>query len=224
MIDAFRKKIIKELKNELEIINVIQLEINSLLQIVSANSKLKKHHLFLSILYLYVSLLGIKIRKLLGPYPTKIKKTSKSKKKNKEVGLLIFLDDLKNHNKVITRSKFCNLYRRAKGGTVIKANKDFDHLVGHGKDLLTKTQIKNDLKKIKMGTKKVRTIVNKSIAHLDRNRRRLRYSGDKKTFEEALDLLSKSINKYHQLVTGDNFPNPSLKDSWGDIFKFPWSK
>ncbi len=131
-----------------------------------------------------------------------------------------FLKELEANPHIITRASHLSHYS---DHNKIIGNKYFDSVAGSGLNKLPKSIPQNDLKQLLTAEKKIRTIVNKRIAHLDRNNLKRKFP----SFHEVVDVISLFENtflKYKQLLTADAGSHMlgTWQYDWKSVFYEPW--
>ena len=95
-----------------------------------------------------------------------------------------------------------------------------------GKDWLDPVVIKADIDLLETATKKLKDMVDKNVAHKDKDAHL--YTIQYKDLDDAIDLLEMLTIKYYSLITSPGSGVDSLLasniDGWERIFREPWVK
>jgi hypothetical protein len=183
------------------------------IRIYQANPELKNMpDDFLNVMFdNYVARLTVGIRRL----------TDKSHQYKKAVSLYLLIDDIKSNYSIISRKFHISTFPKWMKEEGM-ADRDFDKFAGKGESFLNIHWIEFDLKKICKTTKKIRTFVDKWIAHTDFEKR-IRRLPVKNDVEKTLKNLEKIFCKYYGLI---NLRSPGtlplLRSDWKEVFTKPW--
>jgi len=77
-------------------------------------------------------------------------------------------------------------------------NRGFDELVGKGKEYIEPLDVKDDISKLNERIEVLKTYVNKTVAHLDREK--LEKLPTIKDLDDSIDLIVKLIQKYYAII------------------------
>ncbi len=135
----------------------------------------------------YVAFAGTAIRRLL----------EEPSKRNRSVSLVILLRELQQHKHLLTRRWFCSHYK----GIVAKiADRDFDSIARKkGVARISADRIERDIARLERAAEPVRRLVNKVIAHTERDRRRIgrpKYG----QINAAIDEIVATYKRYRLLI------------------------
>ena len=140
----------------------------------------------------------------------------------RSISLYHLLKEIEANPQVITRASHLSFYSKQ---NKLIGNKSFDRIAGVGSNKLPKNVPKNDIKQLKKAEERIRIIVNKKIAHLDRNNLKRKFP----TFHEVVDVISLFENtflKYQLLLTADapSHMLPTWQYDLKSVFLKPWLK
>ncbi len=100
-------------------------------------------------------------------------------------------------------------------------NNGFDELVGKGKEHLEPSDVNNDICELIERTKALKTYVNKTVAHLDKEK--MEKFPTIKDLDDSIDLIVKLVKKYYRIIHADSKElKPVPQRPWKNIFKVPW--
>jgi len=132
------------------------------------------------------------------------------------VSLVILLEDLKDHDTILTRNRFRGMYPRKV--PMHFADRDFDAIVRRkGAKQMTGSRIKRDIDALKKATKPIRKLVNKVVAHTEADRRRIG-KAQYGQIDTSIDLLHETFRRYCSLIKGSVCAPPE-EDVRNDIAK-----
>jgi hypothetical protein len=101
-------------------------------------------------------------------------------------------------------------------------NEFFDELVSPGADSIDDSVVREELSRLESGTAKVKTWIDKEVAHYDRNTGQF---GEDLTFgdvHEAVDLIFDVYSRYCALLLGSQVLRFVAMQPWEVIFRHPW--
>jgi hypothetical protein len=139
---------------------------------------------------------------------------------NRSLSLLRFLDDIRVNARVVTRDAYVAMYRPQHREL---AHKHFTTLVGGKHNALRPGVVRRDLRLMQREERRIRTFVNKRLAHLELStrRRRLPKYGE---LGETLRLMESVLLKYRRLISADGPSTllPTWQYNWKQVFHVPW--
>lgn len=132
-----------------------------------------------------------------------------------------FLEDVLGNVDVVTRDRYVAMYRPERREL---AHRRFTALVGGTHKALPPSVVKRDLRSMKRAELRIRTFVNKRLAHLElkTRRRRLPKYGE---LSQTLQLMESVLLKYQRLLSA-NAPMtllPTWQYNWKQVFLVPWT-
>lgn len=201
---------LKENERELSWLLTSQDVFKEIGQIYQKNKNIQRPTLFQRfIIYNYADAISSGIRRL----------ADKDKRTN---SLYNLIQDISINPNVLTRKDFIRRYpkwMRREG----LADRDFDKFSEIGQDQVSVNKLKKDMKSITDASKRIKTHVDKNVAHLDKNRRRfkpLTFS----VMDKALQKLDKIYCKYYLLLTGGGMATcePAIQYDWKEVLRHPW--
>jgi hypothetical protein len=172
----------------------------------------------------YVAFAGTAIRRLLehpasSPKPKVCPNCgfvppTKKPKPERSVSLVILLRELQQNAHLLTRKRFCSQY---KGVASRFAGRDFDSIARRkGATHITADRIERDIQSLERAARPVRRLVNKVIAHTERDRRRIgrpKY----KHIDAAVKAILTAFKRYRLLVDQRDFdPSDALQLAHAD--------
>lgn len=145
-------------------------------------------------------------------------------KDKRSVSLYLLLKDIKENPKILSRERYTELF---KDGGLAKdysyINGCFDKLVGKGKSHIDPKDVEKDIQLLlKIRADKLVTYVNKTIAHLDKNK--IKKIPTIKDLDDSLGLFEKLVKKYYAIFHAGGIkllPIPQVP--WKNIFEIPWT-
>lgn len=141
---------------------------------------------------------------------------------NKSISFAKLLEEIRNNHKNLSRKRLINLYKESKADKNL-ASEEFDEYVGKGKSYVDPDKVRSELDELRQKSKKIETIVDKTLAHHDEGGINI----NNITFEEideCIDFLKKHVKKYYFLIHGvhKKYMHELPSDEWMAIFKAPW--
>lgn len=180
------------------------------MSIVEANSQLPENNYFIIWIwenYLYNAAIGV--RRFVDKDP-------------RSISLYLLLMDIKKHPEILSRERYTALFKDsgfANDSNYI--NQGFDKLIGKGKDHIDPEDVAEDIKKLTEKTEVLKTYVNKTLAHLDKEK--LEKLPTIKDLDDSLDLIENLVQKYYAIFhAGRVGLLPVPQRPWKNIFKVPW--
>jgi hypothetical protein len=123
----------------------------------------------------------------------------------KSISLIILLTDLAANDSLLTRERFRGLYKNSVAERF--ADRDFATITGsETASKMSAARINRDIRALKAASKKIKTLVDKVVAHTEADRRkvpRVQYG----EIDKAIDLLEATFKRYCLLLNG-SCPNP----------------
>jgi hypothetical protein len=102
-------------------------------------------------------------------------------------------------------------------------NGDFDRLVGQGVNALSRRVVRDELKDLANGTAKVKTWIDKEVAHYDRNTGQFSEGLTFDDVHEAVDLIFDVYSRYCALLLGSQVLRfVAIQQPWEAVFRHPW--
>jgi hypothetical protein len=146
----------------------------------------------------------------------------KSEPVQRTYSLVVLLREMAVSNQLLTRRSFVQPYNRVSRGQLgDAADRRFDKCAGVGKQFMPRSVIVADLRRLERIKRQVKPLVDKAIAHADRNRGRL----SPRTIEdlhEALSVIEEVLLRYYFLLTrgdpGSLLPSRNCTDIKSDIY------
>jgi hypothetical protein len=151
-------------------------------------------------------------------------------RKNQErpISLHWLIQDISDHADTITRQDFiagCTRGNRGRGriDAAECAAYDYNQFADRGCDEISKRKLSQDLKRLSRDTKRVKTFVDKWIAHHDADQRRFPV-GTYADVGEALKDIDEIYCTCVLLLTGDTVlsAKPELQYDWREPLRHPW--
>lgn len=189
---------------------------NETVKIIFKDDKLYSPPIFLNWLTAnYVGTIGIGIRRLTDQY---------SRKKYNTLSMLILLNEVKENNTLITRSKWIAEYPNFIPED--SRNETFNMFANKDSEYIDVSLLQDDIEKIKTKTEYVTYYADKWIAHLDLTRDPKQAPYIYK-FGEVLEFLDPIVCKYHLLLAGSDLSGtckPVFNYNWKSPLKHAWIK
>lgn len=143
-------------------------------------------------------------------------------KDTRSVSLYLLLMDIKENPEILSRERYTVLFKDSGFADDYNyINQCFDKLVGEGKDHIDPADVEGDIKRLIKITEVLRTYVNKTVAHFDKEK--LKKLPKIKDLDDSIDLLVELVQKYFAIFHAGSIdlqPVPQLP--WKNIFKVPW--
>ena len=202
--------ILKQIENSVSKLLENRFFFREFMSIVEANPQLPENNYFIVWIwenYLYNAAIGI--RRFMD-------------KDTKSVSLYLLLKDIKENPEILSRERYTALFKDTGFADDYNyINQCFDKLVGEGKDHIDPTDVEGDIKRLIERTEVLRTYVNKTIAHLDKEK--LKKLPTIKNLDDSVDLLDELVQKYYAIFhAGSIILQPVPQLPWKNIFKVPW--
>ena len=138
----------------------------------------------------------------------------------RSLSILRFLEDILANVSVVTRDAYIAMYRPEHRDL---AHRHFSTLVGGKHKTLPPSVVRRDLRLMKRAERRIRTFVNKRLAHLElrTRRRRLPKYGE---LSQTVQLMESVLLKYRRLLCADGPTTLLLTCSynWKQVFYVPW--
>lgn len=136
---------------------------------------------------------------------------------------LLFL--IKGNPQVLSRERYTTLFTGTGfEGDEVYINQDFDKLVGKGKNHLMPENVQNDIDVISSKYAKLKSYVDKRIAHVDRNPDEV--IPTIYNLNECIKVLEQIANKYYTIIHASSYGSltPTLQYDWEKVLRIPWIK
>ncbi len=101
-------------------------------------------------------------------------------------------------------------------------NKFFDSLTSPGAEAIDPSIPLADLERLRSGTAKIKTWIDKEVAHYDPEVGRFSEGLTFGDVHGAIDLVFKVLNRYMQLIIGTTISGSVLMPRWEAIFRVAW--
>ena len=180
------------------------------MSIVEANPQLPENNYFIVWIwenYLYNAAIGV--RRFMD-------------KDARSVSVCLLLKDIKENPEILSRERYTALFKDTGFANDYNyINQCFDKLVGEGKNHIDPTDVEEDTKRLIERTEVLKTYVNKTVAHIDKEK--LKKLPTIKDLDDSVDLLVEIVQKYYAIFHAGSIdlqPIPQLP--WKNIFKVPW--
>jgi len=135
------------------------------------------------------------------------------------ISLVKLMQEIRDHPEVISRRRYTAKYT---GWLRPHGHSDFDRFAGHGKNQIDAKLIERQRKNLIASQRKIRTFVNKHIAHTSKNRmRNLPTYAD---LDVCVDLLEDLAKKFTLLIEQKGLTDvvPVIQYDWKAPFRVPW--
>ncbi|MCC6125549.1 MAG: hypothetical protein IT426_11345 [Pirellulales bacterium] len=163
----------------------------------------------------YIAFSGTTVRRMLEKPPEPAKAifcnncgnqiNKRTQKPNESISLVILMQDIKEHASVITREMFKERFKKDPLGTI--ADREFNKITrSKTAKVLLPEIVDSDIKELEEVAKPVRNLVNKVIAHTERDCSKVGKLNFKQ-LNDAIDALANAYKRYSILVRG-SYPNP----------------
>ena len=180
------------------------------MSIVEANPKLPDNNYFIIWLWEnYLRNAAIGVRRFLD-------------KDTRSVSLYLLLKDIRENHEILSRERYTALFKGTRYADDFDyINIGFDELVGEGKEHIEPADVEDDIKKLVARTEVLNTYVNKTVAHLDKEK--LEKLPTVKDLDDSIDLIVKLVQKYHAIFHGETtILQPVPQRPWKNIFNVVW--
>ena len=127
------------------------------------------------------------------------------------------IKEILDNSTVITREWFVRRYRKSLAWA---GDRDFSEHWGKGV-YLSRQRLRADLRAVRTACRKVRTVVNKWIAHNARRRRAVQLTWGE--VDNALDTVYEVMARYHLLIMRAQWGGFDLRADWMEVFDVPWN-
>lgn len=144
-------------------------------------------------------------------------------KDQRSISLYLLLKDIIKNPEILSRERYVALFKETGfADDYDYINQDFDKLVGKGENHLDPGDLEKDIQQLLERTKVLTTYVNKTVAHLDKEK--LEKLPTIKDLDDSIDLLVKLVQKYYAIFNaeGIDLQAPVPQRPWKNIFKVPW--
>jgi hypothetical protein len=202
--------ILKQIENSVSKLLENRLFFREFMSIVEANSELPENNYFIVWIWEnYLLNAAIGVRRFVD-------------KDSRSISLYLLLKDIMKNPKILSRERYTALFKDTGFADDYNyINYCFDKLVGEGKDYIDPADVEEDIKKLIERTEVLKTYVNKTVAHLDKEK--LEKLPTIKDLDDSIDLLVKLVQKYYAIFHAGSIDlQPVLLRLWKNIFKVPW--
>jgi len=180
------------------------------MSIVEANPQLPENNYFIVWMwenYLYTAAIGV--RRLVG-------------RDTRSVSLYLLLKDIMENHEILSRERYTALFKDTRYADDFDyINIGFDELVGEGKEHIEPADVEDDINKLIRRTEVLTTYVNKTVAHLDKEK--LEKLPTVKDLDDSIDLIVKIVQKYYTILRAETIIlQPVPQHPWKNIFKVAW--
>ena len=138
----------------------------------------------------------------------------------RSLSILRFLEDILANVSVVTRDAYVAMYRPEHRDL---AHRHFSTLVSGKHKALPPSVVRRDLRLMERAERRIRTFVNKRLAHLElrTRRRRLPKYGE---LSQTVQLMESVLLKYRRLLCADSPTTllPTWQYNWKQVFYVPW--
>lgn len=130
---------------------------------------------------------------------------------------------LRMHPEVLSRTRYKHHFVDANSPLPeAYRDRDYDRLVGEGRDILNPTDLEKEIADLQMVTDGLRQYVNKRIAHYDEEHfKRVPRFND---IDAAVEFLDRLLKRYLLLFRAVHIDTalPTWQYDWTEIFRHPW--
>ena len=180
------------------------------MNIVEANPELPENNYFIVWIwenYLYNAAMGV--RRLVDKNP-------------KSISLYLLLKDIMDRPEILSRERYTALFKDTGfANDYYYINQGLDKLIGKGRDHIDPADVEQDKKILVDRTEVLKTYVNKTLAHLDKEK--LKKLPTIKDLDDSIDLIVKLVQKYYAIFhAGGVDLQPVPQRPWKNIFEVPW--
>ena len=134
-----------------------------------------------------------------------------------------FLRELCHHPHLASRDHYVGLLAKNLKYPLDFAHKQYDRLVGRGRDRLDGDTLKREIQELTKRTDLIKKLVGNRFAHTADERRKnpLPKFED---LEKCIDFFEDFVKRYVLLLRGDSVANllPTFQYDWKEIFRFAW--
>jgi len=140
----------------------------------------------------------------------------------RSISLYLLLRDIKENPGILSRERHIALFKDTGFATDYNyINRGFEELVGKGKTHIEPADVEEDIKKLIKRTKALKTYVNRTVAHLDKER--LKKLPTIEDLDDSIDLIAELVKKYYSIFHAAVIElQPVPQRPWKNIFKIPW--
>lgn len=144
-------------------------------------------------------------------------------KDSRSISLYLLLRDIKENSEILSRERHKALFKDGGfAGDNNYINQFFDELVGVRKDHIDPSDVEDDTNKLIERTEVLKTYVDKTVAHLDKEN--LETLPTIKDLDDSIDLIVKLVQKYYAILhAGTTKLQPVPQRPWKNIFNVAWN-